>query len=113
MRIATVDPTIFIIEQESERIVYESTSGEQWEIIGTCSACGECEVGASDVYYEEVEDEKMPVARHYQIWTGVPVGQPGACLDTRFGSRPDIPVRPDMPPKMNNCTLSGRYLNGN
>jgi hypothetical protein len=33
----TVDPKVFIVEQESNRIVYETTQGERWEIIGTCN----------------------------------------------------------------------------
>lgn len=112
MRKETIDPNVFIIEETEGRVVYETTSEEQWEIIGVCSACGECEVGAVDIYYEETED-KFPLEKRYQIWTGVPIGQPGACLDVRFGNRLDIPVRPEMPEKMTNCTLSGRYLNAN
>jgi hypothetical protein len=110
MKITTADSSIFIIEQEENRVVYETTTGEQWEITGQCSACGECEVGAVDTYYEEVEGEKMPVKKHYQIWTEIPVGQPGACLDVRYGNRLDIPIRPELPSKLLNCTLSGRYL---
>lgn len=113
MKTPTADYSIFIIEQEENRVVYETTEGEQWEITGKCSACGECEVGAVDTYYEEVEGEKMPLKKYYQIWTGVPVGQPGACFDVRYGDRLDIPVRPELPAKNPNCTLSGRYLNGN
>lgn len=112
MRKETMDSNIFIIEETEDRVVYETTFGERWEITGVCSACGECEVGAVDIYHEETKD-KFPLEKRYQIWTGVPVGQPGACLDARFDNRLDIPVRPEMPGKMKNCTLSGKYLNGN
>ena len=115
--IDTLDPNVFILEQTENRIVYQTNTGEKWEIIGTCNACGECEVGAHDIYYEKtnLEDKKQnpPEPKKYQIWTGVPIGQPGACLDARFENRLDIPVRPELTKKMTNCSLSGRYLNGN
>lgn len=115
----TLDPGVFIVEQAEGRIVYHSVTGENWEITGTCNACGECEVGADDTYYTEPlePDFNKPIGKrttsHYHIWTGTPVGQAGACLDSRFGYRLDIPVRPELTQKMPNCVLSGRYLNGN
>lgn len=116
--IKTEDPTIFILEQSEDRVVYQSVYGEQWEITGKCNACGQCEQGAYDVYYENVsdQDEKTTAStepKRYQIWTGVPVGQSGACLDSRFGKRLDIPIRPELTEKMDQCVLSGKYLNGN
>lgn len=103
MSIPTIEPFIVIVDQSEtpeKRVVYQTTDGaETWEITGTCSACGACEVGA--------------VNADYQIWTGVPVGQPGACLDSRFGTRPDIPVRPELTIKFASCTLKGKYLNAN
>ena len=103
----TLDPGVFILEKTDSRTVYQTTTGETWEITGTCNACGECEVGAVDTYYADT------IELHYQIWTGVPVGEPGACFDSRFGSRLDIPVRPELTDKMDCCVLSGRYLSGN
>lgn len=76
-------------------VAYENVDGERWVIRGTCTACGECEVGA---------------ATPRLIWTGVPVGQPGACLDPDYGRRPDIPVRPELAAKMPHCSLTGAYL---
>lgn len=115
--IPTLDPGIFILEQTADRTVYQATTGETWEITGVCTACGECEVGAVDTYravpLDSDRKSEQPEILRYQIWTGVPVGQPGACLDTRFGSRLDIPVRPEMTEKLANCALSGRYLDAN
>lgn len=116
----TLDPGIVILEQVEGRTVYQTATGETWEITGVCTACGECEVGAVDTYHATPPDpdrklshDQQPQILRYQIWTGVPVGQPGACLDARFGSRLDIPVRPEMTEKLANCALSGRYLDGN
>jgi len=115
--INTLDSYVFIIEQTENRKVYQTVTGEKWEIVGTCNACGECEVGAIDNYYEKtnLEDKKQnsPEPKKYQIWTGIPIGQPGACLDVRFGKRLDIPVRPELTQKMQHCSLTGRYLDGN
>jgi hypothetical protein len=114
MKIATTDPNIFIIEQTPGRVVYETTTGEKWEILGTCIACGACEVGAVDKYYTEDPERPRQLIEHsYQEWTGVSVGQPGACLDSRFGTRPDLPVRPEISSHFPTCTLSGNYINGN
>lgn len=100
MRIATIEPLIWITEQTPGRTVYETDDGaESWEITGTCNACGACETGAVDA--------------DYQIWTGIPVGEAGACLDSRFGTRLDIPVRPELTEKTTSCTLKGKYLHGN
>lgn len=94
-----MDPTTSITERGVEDgepfVVYATLGGERWIIRGTCSACGECEVGAVNPDLE---------------WTGVPIGQPGACIDRRFGERPDVPVRPELTVKMPHCTLSGEYL---
>lgn len=109
MKKETMDSNIFIIFQEENRVVYETTFGEKWEILGTCSACGECEVGAVDIYYENT-DEKFLEPKRYQIWTDILIGQPGACLDSRFGTRLDIPIRPEMTEKLPNCTLTGKYI---
>lgn len=96
---ATVDPTTRIIERGAEDgeqfVVYETTDGERWVIRGVCSACGECEVGAVNPDL---------------TWTGVPVGQPSACIDRRFGDRPDVPVRPELTVEMPHCSLRGEYL---
>lgn len=110
MYIATLDPNIFIIEQDANSVTYQTTTGEKWQITGTCSACGECEVGADDTYYEDDTESRRQIIKYYQNWTGVPVGQPGACLDNRYGSRLDIPVRPEISQHYANCTLSGTYL---
>lgn len=99
MKISTRDPNIFIIEQTAERVVYETTSGEQWEILGTCNQCGLCEVGANDPEIAWVEG-KQP-------------GEPGACYNISGEGRVDNPCRPEIKQHFPECTLSGNYLNGN
>ena len=91
----TVDLEVFIIEEEPNRIVYETEQGERWEIIGTCNMCGQCEVGGINSFIQ---------------FTGIPIGLPGAAIDIRGTDRPDNPVRPEMTKKLDKCVLSGRYL---
>lgn len=95
----TEDPGVRIVRREEGLVEYQTIDGERWVIRGQCSACGSCEVGVAD-------------GDTYQIWTGVPVGQPGACLDSRYGTRLDIPVRPEISTTPG-CTLSGEYISGN
>ena len=96
----TQDPTVVITARGVEGgvpfVVYENTQGERWVIRGVCIACGECEVGAHNPDL---------------IWTGLPVGTPGACLDRNFGLpvRKDVPVRPEIS-QLPHCTLWGEYL---
>lgn len=94
--IPTEDPGIRIISKTEDTVEYLSVDGDRWIIRGQCIACGECEVGA---------DQTIP----YHIWTGVSVGNPGACYDARYGKRLDIPVRPSIS-KNSNCTLRGEYV---
>lgn len=97
MKLATNDPNVFIVEKSEGRVVYETTDGERWEIIGTCNRCGECEVGT--------------VLSPAQF-TGIPIGQPGAAIDPRGSAdeRGDYPVRPGASKWWPNCTLKGKYL---
>lgn len=92
----TEDPCIRVLSRGEGMVEYYTESGERWKIYGTCSACGECETGV--------------VNASYQNWTGVPIGQPGACLDTRFGTRKDVPVRPNISTNSPHCTLTGEYI---
>lgn len=97
----TADPTCFIEKREgegkSQSITYRNLDGERWVIRGLCIACGECEVGAVNPNL---------------VWTGISVGEPGACLDSTFGTRLDVPIRPELTRKMPHCTLEGEYLHG-
>lgn len=96
--ILTEDPSVVIEDLGAGWVVYRALgNGERWIIHGVCNRCGECEMGR--------EDPNL-------IWTGVPVGQLGACLDKRWGTRRDIPVRPEIRLKNPHCTLSGEYLAG-
>lgn len=94
--IPTKDPTVFIIEQSPDKKVYRTTSGETWEITGTCNMCGLCEVGGVDFKIRWVEG-KTP-------------GEPGACYHIDGERRLDNPVRPEIKDQIPQCTLSGRYL---
>lgn len=92
----TKDPYIVIIEESSDRVVYQSIDGvETWEITGVCNMCGQCEIGGNDPHIQ---------------FSGIPIGEPGAAIDTRGDARPDNPIRPDMTTKLDKCVLSGRYL---
>lgn len=90
----TVDPSTVIEARGSGWVLYRTDQGERWVIRGTCVACGSCEVGA---------------ATPSLVWTGRPVGQPGACVDKTYGFRLDVPVRPEIS-ELAGCTLSGEYL---
>jgi len=94
--IKTKDPNIFIIEKSNDRVVYQNTTGETWEIIGICNMCGLCEVGG--------KDDKI-------VWLeGILPGTPGACYHIDREHRLDNPVRPEIKYLIPECTLSGRYL---
>lgn len=97
--IPTKDPNIFIIEQEPGRVLYETTAGERWEMLGTCNQCGLCEVGSSDPNIAWVEG-KQP-------------GEPDACYNILGDDRIDNPCRPEIKQYIPECVLSGKYLNGN
>ena len=101
MRIATSMPSIKIVSISDNHVEYISDDGRHWEINGQCNGCGECWVGATGC--------------DFVIWTGLPIGEAGACYDKRGGpnDRLDIPIMPDCQRYWHNCTLSGRYLNGN
>jgi hypothetical protein len=93
------DPEIRIVSVSFDGVVYENMlTGQRWLISGVCSGCGECEVGA--------------VNEHYIVWTGKPIGQPGACYDKRGGPeiRGDYPIKPEAQNDWPSCTLRGRYL---
>lgn len=94
--IETEDPTVFIEDIGAGWVIYRTKDGkERWIIHGTCNQCGECEVGSDNPNL---------------IWTGIPVGNAGACYDELFGNRRDVPVRPEIKEKCPNCTLTGEYL---
>lgn len=95
MSIPTEDPTTFIVDGGPDWKVYENTDGRRWVIRGTCVACGVC---------EQPGDER-------RIWTGKPIGEPGACLDPTYELRRDVPITPDGVAKCKPyCTLTGEWL---
>lgn len=95
MNIPTKDPNIFIIEQSPGKVVYETNTGEKWEMLGTCNMCGLCEVGGID---PEI------------VWNeGVLPGQPNACYNSN-PNRLDNPCRPEIGILFSGCTLTGNYL---
>jgi hypothetical protein len=93
--IMTEDPTCFIEDYGAGWVLYRSIDNTRWIIQGLCNQCGMC------------EQDDAP----YLIWYKRK-GLPGACIDTRWGSRRDVPVRPEIG-QMPECTLSGKYLDGN
>lgn len=99
MKIETKDPNIFIIEKTIDRVVYETNTGEKWEILGICNQCGLCEVGGNDPDIIWV-DGKQP-------------GEPAACYNILGDARLDNPCRPEIKDYFPTCTLSGSYINGN
>jgi len=88
----TEDPTTWIVEQGEAFVVYENTDGDRWTIRGACNQCGQCEVPAPHIVFVR------------------PIGEPGACVDLRYGSRLDVPVRPEIREKCPACSLNGEYL---
>lgn len=92
---ATVDPDVMIEARGPSLVRYVRVDGARWEIRGTCNQCGECEIGAINSHI---------------VFTGIPVGQPGACFDDRGEDRPDNPVTPDMMTTCPSCTLTGEWL---
>lgn len=99
----TNEDHIVILEKEEGRVVYQNiTTNDKWEILGTCNGCGECEIGTID--------------RDFIVWTGVPIGEPGACYNS-LGSSEERGDDPITLPKIGtlhdgwpNCTLTGNYL---
>lgn len=89
----TRDPYCFIVARDDDMVEYVNTQGERWRIYGTCSGCGECE----------------PLTDSDIVFTGIPIGQPGA---TYRKNQLDVPVRPEIsnPWKNPHCTLTGEYL---
>ena len=91
----TVEPGVVIESSCPGVTVYQDlTTGARWRIDGVCTCCGLCEVGAVNLYLE---------------WRGLP-GTPGACVDRRGMTRPDVPIRPELPVKLPGCVLTGEYL---
>ena len=98
----TMDPEVWIVERRTREgvVVYKSNDGTTWEIVGTCTACGECEVGISE---EEALRRKL-------VWQGE-VGTPFACIEADWTlDRLDSPVTPDIVKGHPHCTLRGRWL---
>lgn len=91
--IPTEDPTTWIEDLGAGWVVYRSQDGDRWIVRGACNQCGACE----------------PPDASYLVWRG-PVGQPGACADTRVGQRRDVPVRPEAVNRTPSCSLNGEYL---
>lgn len=79
----TIDPDIFIEYADATLTRYQRVStGERWEVHGTCNQCGLCVIGAVGDWY---------------VWVGDP-GTPGASLDTRVPGRLDDPITPQLLP---------------
>ena len=93
--IATVDPHIRITDCGGGWVRYRNDQGKEWIIRGQCNCCGQCEEGTDNPNL---------------IWTGKPIGSPGACLDKTFGKRRDVPVSPEINRDCPACTLKGEYL---
>ena len=101
MPIPTEDPDT-VIESRVDTptlsyTIYRAKAGQHnnWIIFGKCNCCGQC----------EVRNDNPNI-----IWTGIPIGQPGAEYDITFGKRKDIPVRPEIRSEADKCTLFGYYL---
>jgi hypothetical protein len=96
----TADAIVFITGQgEVDGVPYVEylnlSTNETWRVWGKCNACGACEVGNSNPNL---------------YWTGIPVGEAGACVDVTFGERLDIPVGLGLPEKYPTCTLKSEAI---
>ena len=75
----TNDPNIVVESYAPGRVVYRDlTTGERWVELGECNRCGLC-MSPDDPTVE---------------WVGTKVGEPGACRDRDYETRPLYAVRP-------------------
>lgn len=99
----TADPTTRILRRtvDPPHVVYANADGDVWWILGTCAACGQCEVDGDGIAPDGLIREPA-----------VPIGMPGAVRDPAFATRFDVPVRPELTWRfgLSGCTLIGAYI---
>jgi hypothetical protein len=117
----TMDYTTWItaryVNSEGIDVVeYQNTDGKRWRISNNCIACGLCEMrpeGNNNTvihtnYYIDENNQRQSYTRTL-IWYGEP-GTPGACVESDYEARKDIPVTPDFTQEIPECTLVGEWL---
>lgn len=102
----TNDPSVVVEAYAPGRVVFRSLiTGRHWVELGECNQCGLC-VSKDDPTVE---------------WSGIPVGEPGACSDKLYAIRPLYVTTPEWEPKakriakdlgVTGCSLSFRELSG-
>jgi hypothetical protein len=116
----TMDPTTWItnrtVENDENVLYYENTDGKKWKIKGSCIACGLCENHVSDegsiaIITNKIINSNNEIETYTRElnWVGI-AGTPGACIETNFQNRLDIPMTPDFVNEIDGCTLSGEWI---
>lgn len=91
----TGDPNVIVETYQRGRVVYRDLiTGEHWAELGECNQCGLC-VDPSDPMVE---------------WTGIPLGEPGACSDIDYETRPLKVTRASWKAKEPRCSLTFEAL---
>lgn len=90
---------VALVSATPGRVMYRDlVSGEVWLELGDCNRCGLCIVGT-----ERARDPALTE------WTSEP-GQPGACRDLDYETRPHFVTRPDIKRRIPTCSLSFEVL---
>lgn len=117
--IETEDPTVHIVVQSDNMKHYRDIAGREWVIYGQCNACGACEdfpeTEEFPFYETKVNKVKLGdliVEKERQVVWFKPPGTEHACHDIGFEDRLDTPITPDLPNRIEVCTLSGEWING-
>jgi hypothetical protein len=116
-----MDPTTWITSRtvnvaNNPVIKYENIDGKRWKIVGECNACGLCETPPTDGSNFSIqnnvfinENNEIESYSRTLVWNNSP-GVPGACLETNFNDRKDIPMTPDFVNEIDGCQLTGTWL---
>jgi hypothetical protein len=111
----TMDPTTWITDRVDDVVYYQNTDGKRWRISGTCNRCGACETfslaaGQTAEYVTYIKkDGVISTYKRYVEWHDVP-GTANACSEINYHERKDIPATPDGVNEIEECALSGEWL---
>lgn len=119
----TIDPTTHIVVRSGDYIEYVNTDGKRWGIYGKCICCGLCELNnnesipiSGDITIQHnkilLEDGSFGEFNRILLWFNEP-GISGACLESGYEHRLDIPLTPDYTNETPNCSFSGVWISGN
>jgi hypothetical protein len=118
----TMDPTTEIVSSggtgDDFYIIYKNIDGRQWKITGTCNQCGLCEEYNEPLPPDNIVTHTNVAIKNNSkiIWTrqlkwNNPPGTAGACEELDYSSRLDIPISPNLVNNIDECTLTGEWIN--